>query len=190
MEMLSIIGFEITKSRGAQTHRLFQYRIEHRGEIAGRGIDDAQHLGDRRLLRKKLVTVGPCVSKLALKGGVSLLKIGCRAVGRRAHVRPRAAIVPVQSYADRRSRHRLLKRVPLPETSREQIARGHETRESASWRTAWFPVVCGNGCKRRFSPVAPRPPEGLAERRTVAPPGRGNGSCCGIEHLDDTLYRL
>jgi len=20
--------------------------------------------------------------------------------------------------------------------------------------------------------------------------GRGNGSCCGIEHLDDTLYRL
>src|SRR6516162_4062302 len=100
MEMLSIIGFEITKSRGAQTHRLFQHRIEHRGEIAGRGVDDAQHLGDRSLLSLTLVTFGPCLSKLALKVGVSLLKIGRLAVWRRAHVRPRAAVVPVQSYAD------------------------------------------------------------------------------------------
>src|SRR5215467_4186949 len=183
MEMLSIIGFEITKSRGAQTHRLFQHRIEHRGEIAGRGVDDAQHLGDRSLLSLTLVTFGPCLSKLALKVGVSLLKIGCRAVGRQAHVRSRAAVVPVQSYADRRSRHRLLKRVPLPETSREQIARGHETRESASWRTAWFPVVCANGCNRRY-PVAPtRVGEGPVSTHCCHSWGEPTSPCAQPERL-------
>ena len=56
--------------------------------------------------------------------------------------------------------------MPLPETWREQIARGHETRVSASWRTAWFPVVCGNGWKRRVSPVASRRREGLLTEPT------------------------
>ena len=56
--------------------------------------------------------------------------------------------------------------MPLPETSREQIARGHETRVSASWRTAWFPVVCGNGCKRRVAPVGARSSEGPLSERT------------------------
>ena len=36
--------------RAAQTHRFFEHRIEHRRKIAGRGIDDLQHLGGRGLL--------------------------------------------------------------------------------------------------------------------------------------------
>ena len=34
----------------AQAHRLFEHRVEHRREVAGRGIDDLQHLGGRGLL--------------------------------------------------------------------------------------------------------------------------------------------
>ena len=38
--------------------RLFQYRVEHRREVAGRGIDDLQHLGGRGLLLQRLVALG------------------------------------------------------------------------------------------------------------------------------------
>ncbi len=35
------IKAEETSERGlAQAHRLFQHRVEHRGKVAGRGIDD------------------------------------------------------------------------------------------------------------------------------------------------------
>jgi len=37
--------------------RLFQDHVEHRGEIAGRGIDDTQHLGGRGLLLQGLAQV-------------------------------------------------------------------------------------------------------------------------------------
>jgi hypothetical protein len=42
----------------AQRMRLLQDRIEHRGEIAGRGIDDAQHLSSRGLLLQGFVRLG------------------------------------------------------------------------------------------------------------------------------------
>jgi len=38
--------------------RLFQDRIEHRREIAGRGIDDLQYLGGRGLLLQRLARLG------------------------------------------------------------------------------------------------------------------------------------
>ena len=38
--------------------RLFQYRVEDRREIAGRGIDDLQHLGGRGLLLQRLARLG------------------------------------------------------------------------------------------------------------------------------------
>ena len=50
MEPLTVIGHQIAKTRLAQPHRFFQHRVEHRGEVAGRGIDDLQHLGGRGLL--------------------------------------------------------------------------------------------------------------------------------------------
>ena len=47
-----------TKRRLAQPHRLFQHRIEHRRQIAGRGIDHLQHLGGRGLLLQRLALFG------------------------------------------------------------------------------------------------------------------------------------
>ena len=42
----------------AQPDRLFQHRVEYRGEIAGRGIDDAQDLGSGGLLLQGLARLG------------------------------------------------------------------------------------------------------------------------------------
>src|SRR5665213_1475739 len=44
--------------RSTQGMRLVQYRIEHRGEIAGRGVDDAEHLGRRGLLFERFLRLG------------------------------------------------------------------------------------------------------------------------------------
>jgi hypothetical protein len=49
--------------------RLLQYRIEYRGEVAGRGIDDLQYLGGCDLLLKRLVTLGFAVGKFSLTLG-------------------------------------------------------------------------------------------------------------------------
>jgi len=46
----TIDNLEATAGRTAQAVRLFQDRVEYRGEIAGRGIDDLQYLGGRGLL--------------------------------------------------------------------------------------------------------------------------------------------
>jgi hypothetical protein len=47
----------------AQAHRLVEHRVEHRREVAGRGIDDPQHLGGRGLLLQGLARLGqqPCI---------------------------------------------------------------------------------------------------------------------------------
>ena len=42
----------------AKTVRLLQDRIEHRREIAGRGVDDLQHLRGRGLLLQCLTLLG------------------------------------------------------------------------------------------------------------------------------------
>src|ERR1700687_6146844 len=42
----------------AKAVRLLQYRVKHRGEVAGRGIDDLQHLGGRGLLLQGLLRLG------------------------------------------------------------------------------------------------------------------------------------
>ena len=44
--------------RRRKTVRLFQDSVEHRGEIAGRGIDDLEYLGGRGLLLQSLVRLG------------------------------------------------------------------------------------------------------------------------------------
>src|SRR6516225_6567080 len=41
-----------------ETMRLFQYRVKHRGEVPGRGIDDLQYLGSRGLLLQCLARFG------------------------------------------------------------------------------------------------------------------------------------
>ena len=58
METLTIVGVERAEGSPAQPHRLFQHRVEHRRQIAGRGVDDLQHLGGRGLLLQRLALFG------------------------------------------------------------------------------------------------------------------------------------
>ena len=50
MEALTIIAQQNAESGAAQPHRLFEHRVEHRGEVAGRGVDDLQYLAGSGLL--------------------------------------------------------------------------------------------------------------------------------------------
>src|SRR6266446_9974238 len=47
---LALGNYKFAERRLAKTHRLLQHCIEHRGEIAGRGIDNLQDLGGGGLL--------------------------------------------------------------------------------------------------------------------------------------------
>ena len=57
-ESLAIAQHQGAMGHSAEPVRLFQYRIEHRREIAGRRIDDLQHLGGRGLLLQRLALLG------------------------------------------------------------------------------------------------------------------------------------
>ena len=58
MEMLAVVEYKLPKAAPQSRVRLFQHRVEHRREIAGRGIDDLQHLGGRGLLLQCLARLG------------------------------------------------------------------------------------------------------------------------------------
>jgi hypothetical protein len=60
----------------AQIQSLPEYRVEHRLDVAGRGIYDLQHLGHRGLLGSCLVALGGAFRKLSLEFGDDLLRIG------------------------------------------------------------------------------------------------------------------
>ena len=53
MDPLAIVGPKHAERRLAQVQRLLQHRIEHRRQIAGRGVDDLQHFGGRGLLLQR-----------------------------------------------------------------------------------------------------------------------------------------
>ena len=55
---LAIVGAKLAERSAAQPHRLFQHRVEHRRQIAGRGVDHLQHLGGRGLLLQRLALLG------------------------------------------------------------------------------------------------------------------------------------
>ena len=50
MKCITIEPYHASERCFAQAQRLFQDRPKHRGEVAGRGIDDLQYLGGRSLL--------------------------------------------------------------------------------------------------------------------------------------------
>ena len=79
-ETFAIVGTRTPEAGLAQPHRLFQHRVEHRGEIAGRGIDDPQHLGGRGLLVERLRQFGGAVVDLLFEFGVGCLQVGRHAV--------------------------------------------------------------------------------------------------------------
>ena len=57
-QLLSIGNTHCAERRIAEPHRLVEDRIEHRGEVAGRGIDDLQDFGGRGLLVERLARLG------------------------------------------------------------------------------------------------------------------------------------
>ncbi len=58
VEPLVVINPQNAKLGLAQFGRLFEHRVEHRSEVAGRRIDDLQHLGGRGLLLQGLARLG------------------------------------------------------------------------------------------------------------------------------------
>jgi hypothetical protein len=75
MKALTIPNSEMAKGRLAQPRRLFKDRIEHRGEVAGRGIDDPQHLGGRGLLLQSLVMLNSTFVEAPLKLNIRTFEI-------------------------------------------------------------------------------------------------------------------
>src|SRR5262249_26896884 len=84
-EAVAITSAELAESRSTQMHGLFEYRVEHRRQVAGRGIDDLQHLRRRGLLLQGFARLGQqsrilhCNHSLVGKGANQLdLTIGER----------------------------------------------------------------------------------------------------------------
>ncbi len=85
-KQLPVVSGHNPKCRLAQGHGLVQHRIEHRREIARRGIDDPQHLGGRGLLRQRFVSLDDPLLKLRFKLDDSLLQIDSRCVALPSHL--------------------------------------------------------------------------------------------------------
>jgi len=49
-----------------QVHCLFEYGVEHGGEVAGRGVDDLEDLGSGDLLGETIITLDRPLSQLPL----------------------------------------------------------------------------------------------------------------------------
>src|SRR5215469_9517438 len=58
MKVFTVESKEVTMRRLAKSYRLFEHRVEHRREDAGRGIDDLQYLSGRGLLLQGLTRLG------------------------------------------------------------------------------------------------------------------------------------
>src|SRR5262252_9310940 len=83
MEKFAVIGKHVTVSRLAEPDRSLEHRVEDRGEVARRGVDDLQHLGSCSLPLQRLVTLSFGIvtlsfgfGQLAPQIGYELLRIG------------------------------------------------------------------------------------------------------------------
>jgi len=56
--VLAVPGAQGTEGGTAQAQRLVEQRVEHRAEVSGVGVDDAQYLGGRGLLFERLLRLG------------------------------------------------------------------------------------------------------------------------------------
>ena len=75
-EVLAVIGPEVAERSVAKAHSLFEHRVEHRREVAGRGVDDLQHLGGRGLLLQRFGEFSLTLGKPMSQIGYTLLGIG------------------------------------------------------------------------------------------------------------------
>jgi hypothetical protein len=74
--------------------RFFQDCVEHRREVAGRTVDDPQHLGGRRFSGQRLVQLGRALLQFALEIGNDLLRISYRTIRLRAHLQASSDRLP------------------------------------------------------------------------------------------------
>jgi hypothetical protein len=81
VKSLPVIGAKDAEIPLAQPRRPFEHGVEHRGEIAGRAVDDLQHLGRGALLCQRLLQLGGARVEL-------LFKIGKVSVGHRPSSEP------------------------------------------------------------------------------------------------------
>jgi hypothetical protein len=81
MKAFTVPNSENAERRLAQPRSLFEHRLEDRREVAGRTVDDLQHLGGRGLLRQRLVTLCFALGKFSLTLGKLTFKIGCPLLG-------------------------------------------------------------------------------------------------------------
>jgi len=75
VERLAIEARQETELGLAQPHRLFEHRVEHWGEIAGRAVDDPQYLRRRGLLVERFRQFGGAVFDLLFEVGVGALQV-------------------------------------------------------------------------------------------------------------------
>jgi hypothetical protein len=78
---LAIIKTERTECGPAQCVCFFQYRFEHRHEVARRRVDNPEHLSGRGLLPQSLVTLGLAFGKFSLTLGKLTFEIGYPLLG-------------------------------------------------------------------------------------------------------------
>jgi len=85
VDAFPVQGMQNSECSAAQLQSLVEHGIEHRREVAGRGIDHLQHLGGGGLSLQRFVALGAAFVELPLEFRVGPLKIGCRVVDRRGH---------------------------------------------------------------------------------------------------------
>jgi hypothetical protein len=85
--------------------------IEYRGKLAGRAVDDLQHLGGRGLLRQRFVAFGGALVEFSLEGGNCLPMID-RPVVQRCHL--------IASSTQMQIAHVLRARIPVRHSPRQQ----------------------------------------------------------------------
>src|SRR6516162_10599089 len=76
VEELAIVAQKVTGRCAANMQRLFQDRFEHWGEVASRGVDDAEHLLGCGFSGERLVAFGGTLVEFALEFGVGFLQLG------------------------------------------------------------------------------------------------------------------
>jgi len=75
-EPIAVGYMQATACSTAEAMRPLQHRIEDRGEVAGRAVDNLQYLGGRGLLRQRFVALGGALGELLFEPDDLLLEIG------------------------------------------------------------------------------------------------------------------
>src|SRR5438067_2772377 len=90
-----------SEPRLTQPDRPFEHRLEHRGEVARRGVDDLQDFGQSSLFGQSFVPLGECPVEAALQLSNGAPKFGYVVIQHRGHVL--APVAPRCSGMIRRS---------------------------------------------------------------------------------------